>query len=114
MATQTFCLSIKLNIELCHLLQPSYLLYIDFLSITGSFPYRENIFPLRLNLILVSDTQEGPKLMHPSVATSCNKKRKIDSQEDIQELVEEFQQKNLYESIIESHNRARFARDRQT
>ena len=46
--------------------------------------------------------------MHPSVATACNKKQLITSIDDLKELVEEFQSKNLFEEILDCHRRIRF------
>ena len=47
--------------------------------------------------------------MHPSVATACNDLKSIHSQADVENLCDEFQSKNLYESILEHHNRSRTA-----
>ena len=66
---------------------------------------------MKFYLIIESDTQDGPKLMHPSVATSFNKTQKIDTSEDIAELVEELQDGNLFEKVLHKHNRMRFAED---
>ena len=71
------------------LLQPSFLIHVDFLTITES------------------DTLKEPHLMHPSVATSCNEIKRIDNAKDIENLAQEFRDKNLYESILKHHNRSR-------
>ena len=71
------------------LLQPIFLIHVDFLTITQS------------------DTLKEPHLMHPSVATSCNEIKRIDNAKDVENLAQEFMDKNLYESILQNHNRAR-------
>ena len=42
--------------------------------------------------------------MHPSVPTAINEKRRIEGIKDLNELVEELGQKNLYSEILLSHN----------
>ena len=46
--------------------------------------------------------------MHPSVSTHVNQKQFINTIEDVNELVREFQGKNLYEEILIHHRRLRF------
>lgn len=42
--------------------------------------------------------------MHPSVPTAINEKKRIGGIKDLDELVEELGQKNLYSEILLSHN----------
>ena len=67
-------------------IQPVYHVYIDFATLVSS------------------KTQPEPKLMHPSVSTSLNKKRTIEGIDDINKLLEELSQKNIYSDILASHN----------
>ena len=45
--------------------------------------------------------------MHPSVSTCVNSKKRINNIEDLNELTEELNDKNLYADIILSHNSIR-------
>ena len=45
--------------------------------------------------------------MHPSVPTSLNHKKWIYDLKDVRELLQEFDNKNLYEEILLKHNSVR-------
>ena len=70
-------------------IQPSYHIFIDFCT------------------VVTSKTQPEPKLMHPSVATALNKKKRIDGKADVDELIDELGEKNIYSELILTHNAIR-------
>ena len=74
-------------------IQPVYHVYIDFATLVSS------------------KTQPEPKLMHPSVSTSLNKKRTIEGIDDLNMLLDELSQKNIYSELLMTHNDIRTPND---
>ena len=74
---------------MCESISGPYYVYIDFCT------------------AVVSKTQPEMKLMHGSVPTALNEKRRIETADDLDELMNEFNGTNLYSEIILKHNQIR-------
>ena len=70
-------------------IQPPYQIFVDFCT------------------LVTSKTQPDVKTMHPSVPTSLNHKKWIYDLNDVHELLQEFDSKNLHEEILLKHNSVR-------
>lgn len=76
------------------------------LAITDVFSPPIKIF-IDFFAITSSTTKEGLHLLHPSVATNFNETTVLSSLEDVDNLLSEFKQENLYEKVLSRHHLAR-------